>query len=198
MALTPTFGRLSLEEGAYLLQGLAAVDLQQLRSGTPGILRAISPGTGMQGLGQRRIQYRRRDPAEHWQTIGELWRSGGGDCEDLAAATAAELVYHGIPARPVVRRVRPGLAHALVQLGDGSTLDPSKVAGMGEPDDLAGYEVGDDDELGSVLALASLLKLLAWARRAHAGKKVVAAIRAAMARAKARRAVRRRRRRQAR
>lgn len=129
--IRPTFGPLSLEEGSLLLQGVYAMNVYQLSHGQRGILGALVPGSA--GPGRRRLRYIRRDPLERWQNIREIWKFGGGDCEDLAAAVAAELTVMGIPARPVVYRVRPGLAHVVVQqLRDGKLLDPSKIGGMGE------------------------------------------------------------------
>lgn len=123
MAIVPTFGELQLAEAAELMQGLMRVDLLQLRQGTPPISRALREGE---------LVYIREDPLEHWRTIKELWRYGGGDCEDLACAVAAEMVWRGHPARPVIYHVRPGLSHAVVQdLADGTLWDPSRTGGMG-------------------------------------------------------------------
>jgi len=130
VAVVPHFGPLSLEEGAYLLQGLYFVNVNQLRHGVPGILGALVPGSA--GPGRRRLRYQRLDEREHWRSLREIWKYGGGDCEDLATAVAAQLTVSGTPARPVVYRVRPGLAHVVVQLEDGRILDPSKIGGMGE------------------------------------------------------------------
>lgn len=130
MALSPVFGRLNMEEAAELLQGLYSLDLLQLERGAPGVLGALVPGSN--GPGTRRLRYLRRDPREHWRSIREIWRYGGGDCEDLASAGAAELTLLGIPARPVVYRVTPQLAHVVIQTLDGRLLDPSKIGGMGE------------------------------------------------------------------
>lgn len=139
--LTPTFSPLPLGEAAWLLQGLYLVNLEQLRQGIPPISAALHRGP----TGQRVIRYERRDREEHWRTLRDLWRFRMGDCEDLAAAVAAELTYAGIPARPVIYKVRPGLAHAVVQitapsqlaglvgLTPGTILDPSRTGGMGEP-----------------------------------------------------------------
>lgn len=117
-----------------MLQGLYMVDLQQLQEGVPPISAALHPGSGVGGSG-RRLVYERRDPRERWQTVRDIWESGGGDCEDLAAAVAAELTLRGDPARPVIYKVRDGLAHAVVQrLSTGELLDPSRTGGMGEVD----------------------------------------------------------------
>lgn len=107
--LTPTFSPLSVGDAAELLQGLFAVNRNQLKRGVPGINRDL--------IG-RRIRYERDDPQERWQTIENLRRTRKGDCEDLAAAVAAEIAEAGIQARPVIYRVRPGLAHAVVEILD--------------------------------------------------------------------------------
>lgn len=126
-----TSGRLLLPEAAWMLQGLYLVNLEQLAGGQPGISEALQRG---------RVRYIRSDPDERWQSIRDLWVNGGGDCEDLAAAVAAELTHawrasggaEGARARPVIYRVRPGLAHAVVELVDtGELLDPSLTGGMG-------------------------------------------------------------------
>lgn len=123
--MTPVLPNLTLEEAAAALQGLAAVDRVQLRRGVPGVLAGLRSG---------QLRYIRRDPREEWRSLQELWRHGGGDCEDLAAALAAELVELGIPAKPVVYRVRPGLAHAVtLRLHDRVLLDPSVMGGMNAP-----------------------------------------------------------------
>lgn len=131
MAVRPTFGALQFSELEGLLYGLFLADLAQLRRGVAPIYPALRPDR----LGRRRLRYIRRDPSEHWRTISEIWRYGGGDCEDLAAAEAARIVFQGLDprARPVLYRVRPGLIHAVVQLGDGMRIDPSRTGGMGEP-----------------------------------------------------------------
>ena len=136
--LRPTFSPMPLDEASELLQGLYRVDLLQLAKGFPPVSQALLPDA----TGRRRLRYIRADPREHWRTIADLWRFGGGDCEDLAAAVAAELTFSGVwVARPVVYQVRPGLAHAVVQIMSGphlgavrvgSLLDPSRSGGMGE------------------------------------------------------------------
>lgn len=144
--LTPTFGNLEVGDAAELLQGLAGANRNQLRRHIPGINSAL-----IRGL----VRYERSDQNERWQTIEDLRRTRKGDCEDLAAAVAAELDYKGIKARPVIYRVRPGLAHAVVQLLDARhygrhrigeklyghpvikiidgtpIIDPSRTGGMG-------------------------------------------------------------------
>ena len=126
--LTPTFSPLSVEEAAGLLQGLYESNRVQLRHGVRPVGAALLPNAH----GHRQLRYIRQDAREHWRTVRDIWRHGGGDCEDLAAAVAAELTeLNGVVARPVIYQVRPGLSHAVVQLGDGRILDPSRWGGMG-------------------------------------------------------------------
>lgn len=149
-AIFPSLPALSLGEAAAMLQGLYQVDLVQLRGGAPGVLAALRRGSA--GPGRRRLRYIRRDPAELWQPVRTIWSKGGGDCEDLAAATAAELTLGGIPARPVIYRVRPGLAHAVVEIqATRQLLDPSKLGGMGEPQELEEARQADRRTLARAL-----------------------------------------------
>lgn len=69
---------------------------------------------------------------ERWQLPSETYSRGEGDCEDLAAWRAAELVVSGedTRARAILRWLRPGLMHCLVLRSGGKTEDPSKVLGM--------------------------------------------------------------------
>lgn len=71
---------------------------------------------------------------ETWDTWDVCVSRGYGDCEDLAAATAAYLRREGIPARAVVQPSNsPGVAwHAVVELPDGRIMDPSAKMGMHE------------------------------------------------------------------
>lgn len=123
--LRPTFGRLSLDEAEGLLQGLYEVNLRQTRAGVPSVDQALRVGS---------LRYIRRDPSEHWRTKREIWTYGGGDCEDLAAAVAADMTARGEPAIPVVYRVNPSLAHAVVWVKRPRLLiDPSRTGGMSAP-----------------------------------------------------------------
>lgn len=115
---------MSLEQAQVALAGLVAVNRAQLRAGVPPISAALHT---------RRLRYERRDPKELWLTIRGIWAQGSGDCEDLAAATAAELEELGIPARARIKRVSLGLAHALTErLDNGTVLDPSITGGMND------------------------------------------------------------------
>ena len=82
------------------------------------------------------VVYDRDDRGEHWQSFDELMASGAGDCEDLAAAVAAEMQLDGMPAFVGIDKSGKNLWHATVKViqNDGAvtTLDPSRWAGMGQ------------------------------------------------------------------
>ncbi len=71
---------------------------------------------------------------ENWQDLATTLRIGYGDCEDLAAARAAELAERdNVDAIPVFRWRRDGslsLYHILVRYPDGQLEDPSERLGM--------------------------------------------------------------------
>ena len=122
-ALRPDIGSMSLAEAEAFLVGLVARNLVQIRAGAP----LPSPG-----LLNGQIRYIRRDKGEYWKPLGEVWRDGGGDCEDLAAAVAAERSFLGMPSRVVILQGSGRVAHAVVQdLRTGQLLDPSLTGGMG-------------------------------------------------------------------
>lgn len=68
--------------------------------------------------------------SENWQNVADLYRTGRGDCEDLACTRAAELQLQGEDAEAVVRPSGRGRYHALVLRGDGTVEDPSLALGM--------------------------------------------------------------------
>lgn len=80
---------------------------------------------------------------ECWPDIGQVLAMGGGDCEDLAAWRVAELLEHGIPARPAWRYRKVQLPsgtigtlyHILVYIPGRGFEDPSRALGMGGPND---------------------------------------------------------------
>jgi len=133
-----------------MLSGLVAVDVEQMkRAGPyrPRVEKLIEAGA---------LIYDKADGGEHWQTYDEIvsdWRRDGvafADCEDLAAALAAEWRVDGVDpqATTIVYRV-PGssVAHVAVAsrvrgtpgpagwgLGPGwRYVDPSVMAGMPDP-----------------------------------------------------------------
>lgn len=129
-SVRPTFRGLSVPEAELLLQGLLLINVRQLLEGWPPISPALHDG---------RLRYIRSDPDEQWRTIRDIWQKGGGDCEDLATASAAEVcVATGqLPrivagAHPVIYRVRPGLSHVVTELAGGHRIDPSLTGGMGK------------------------------------------------------------------
>ena len=104
------------------IAALVAANLDEMRRGI-GASGSILDGT---------VRYRRERPgSEDWKTRGRVLVDGHGDCEDLAAALAAELQVAGHPARAIIRRARGGRGyHAVVHLR-GRELDPSAWLGMG-------------------------------------------------------------------
>jgi len=69
---------------------------------------------------------------EHFDLPEIIGERGWGDCDDLSPALAAELRASGADPGATARVIRSGPErwHAIVQLSDGSVLDPSKMAGM--------------------------------------------------------------------
>lgn len=123
MSVIPKIGAISVPEAQALLHGLVQLDVYQLQHGVAPISQALRSG---------RLVYIRRDPDEHWLNIREIWERGGGDCEDLAAAIAAELIaVFGRRARVVLKRMGPRLVHAITEdIQSGLLLDPSITGGM--------------------------------------------------------------------
>jgi hypothetical protein len=84
-------------------------------------------------LYRSRVRYERETPGrmEDWQAADRCLASGRGDCEDLAAWRAAELVVSGVDpsARPWVYSPRPRLLHVVTLRADGPE-DPSAFLGM--------------------------------------------------------------------
>jgi hypothetical protein len=88
------------------------------------------------------------------ETIGER---GWGDCDDLSSALAAELRATGQDPGAVARVIRsgPDRWHAIVQLSDGRTLDPSVMAGMKSRNSIKGAVGRPMAEVGeSAIAIA--------------------------------------------
>lgn len=106
---------------AGMLRGLQLACEAQLRS------RRFPP------LYSGRVRYQAEPLGqERWQIPSVTLQLGYGDCEDLAAWRAAELVVSGVDrgALAVVKIVRPGLMHCIVRRGNGRLEDPSKRLGM--------------------------------------------------------------------
>ncbi len=64
--------------------------------------------------------------SEEFWSIHQLLDRGAGDCEDLSAARVAEYRMEGVLARVAVVLNNSGY-HAIVELPDGSTEDPSLI-----------------------------------------------------------------------
>lgn len=96
------------------------------------ILRRAKEGRPLRRLYKSGVRYR-PEKKEVWKTVDLLQRERHGDCEDLAAARAAELQLAGIPARAVMYQTGPRRWHAIVKHPDGRLEDPSKRLGMRAP-----------------------------------------------------------------
>jgi hypothetical protein len=119
VALSPKLDADGIEEIECLLEGLVRLDLSQLR-------RGLAPP-----IYSSKVRYKREARGrEDWQSAVAAMRSGGADCEDLAAWCAASYRLAGVNARAIVKQVAPGLKHCLVLLPDGRIEDPSKRLGM--------------------------------------------------------------------
>lgn len=99
------------------MRGLVALNVALMRQG------------GVPRLYTTRVRYQREPKGvEQWRTADRVLRSGFGDCEDLAAYRAAELiVQRGEPARVIVTRTARRTWHARVKRANGRVEDPSKV-----------------------------------------------------------------------
>lgn len=67
---------------------------------------------------------------EHFDLPSIVGARGYGDCDDLAPALAAELRAYDPGAKARVIPSGPNRWHAIVQMSDGTLLDPSRMAGM--------------------------------------------------------------------
>lgn len=90
-------------------------------------------GLELPSLYESGVVYRREPRGrEWWETATDLRgviSNRSGDCEDLAAARAAECRYYDGDEGACVRIMRTprGSFHAVVQHGDGSIEDPSRI-----------------------------------------------------------------------
>lgn len=130
--IRPTFHRLTAPEAEALLQnGLVGLNIYLLRQGVPGIEAAIERGE---------VVYYPRDEQERFRSVRDIWLdtnpsiAGGkphGDCEDLAAAVAAERTLRGQPSTVILNDAGNLVSHAVVKdLRTGRIIDPSVAAGM--------------------------------------------------------------------
>ena len=108
-----------------LLEGLTQLNQVIRRS------EKLSISGAMPLLYQSGVRYK-REPigAEEWQPVDKLFANKAGDCEDLAAARAAELRELGKSAQAVC--VRRGRGFYCVVIANGEVEDPSKKIGMGK------------------------------------------------------------------
>ena len=121
--VSPILLGLTLSEAQIILGALQQIAEGEYRAGVPFVGPALHSG---------RLRYvKEPDGQELWLKPSLIWKFGGGDCDDYAAAVAAEWSVQGVPARAVLRPVRPGLVHALVQrISDGALFDPCITGGM--------------------------------------------------------------------
>lgn len=77
---------------------------------------------------------------EHFDHAGVVMKRKWGDCDDLAPWHAATLRHSGEDpgAMAIAQRSGPKRWHAVVQRSDGTIDDPSKRAGMGQPQGIIG------------------------------------------------------------
>ena len=64
---------------------------------------------------------------EHWQHVDEILAAGRGDCEDLVCWRVARTRLSGGQARPKIYKTGPKRWHTVVEHGDGTIEDPSKI-----------------------------------------------------------------------
>jgi hypothetical protein len=120
---------------------------------------------------------------ENWLSIPEIYRAYRNgvpvDCEDLAAARAAEIRYYGVPGLGKVRakadirgRVVNGQVrmHAFVRYPDGTVEDPSTKLGMPG----GGAEQWEQEAPPAMVAAVQRAAKLAGAGRAPATRRELA------------------------
>lgn len=108
----------------WLLESLVNINRDELRQNRMPPLYAAG------------VRYKREKPGqENWQDCVTVYKTGEGDCEDLASWRIAELRNNGKRATPYIRwRQDPAtgtfIYHVLVLRADGSLEDPSRKLGM--------------------------------------------------------------------
>lgn len=133
-------GRRGVEFAAMLAQAANEMFLRRARAGWWTRYGRASPllyESGIRYARENRCSESLEDRAcseERFVTIPELYRLGEGDCDDLAAAYAAEarILRGDRGARVHVIQWRSGHYHVVVRLGDGRIEDPSARLGMGK------------------------------------------------------------------
>lgn len=108
-----------------LAEGLVRLNVVLLR-------KADEAGVELLPLYETDIVYRREPRGQEWwehaDDLRGLQAKRSGDCEDLAAARAAELRYfEGEIARVAILRTSRGSFHAVVEREDGTLEDPSRI-----------------------------------------------------------------------
>lgn len=119
-------------------------------------------------LRQAKLRYISQDVGcERLLTIPQILKQGGGDCDQLAPARAAELQVRGVDAWPEVIRISEHLYHVFVRHPSGRAEDISAHLGMKVPPKLAAAGK-------NILKTALLRKLTghhvkinSWPRAAH-------------------------------
>jgi hypothetical protein len=122
MVIPDSLGAHALDAALEGLVQASSLDLQE--GGVHG---------GFPSLYESGVRYEREHGTERWLTPSSVLACGVGDCEDLAAWRAAECRVSGEDPYAVARVMRSGPRtwHAVVQHGDGTYEDPSRVLGMG-------------------------------------------------------------------
>lgn len=112
------------EELLEVLGALVRIDERQLRR-DPRIPDIYKSG----------VRYQREEREKNeWLTVLGALKRGVADCEDLAAWLCAQRRVQGDRnAKVVLKHVRRGLWHVLVQRGNGAIEDPSAMLGMRGP-----------------------------------------------------------------
>jgi len=70
---------------------------------------------------------------EHFDLAPTVLARGWGDCDDIAPWLCAELRRQGHECRPIAYKSGDQTWHAVVEMADGTILDPSQWAGMKKP-----------------------------------------------------------------
>jgi hypothetical protein len=104
------------------------------------LLKAGEIPTCDEGI-KKGIRWKPEPPGqEHFDHAALVMKRSHGDCDDLAPWQAASLRATGKDpeARAIVYKSGPKRWHAVVKRGDGTIDDPSKRAGMGQPQSVVG------------------------------------------------------------
>lgn len=124
---TKTIFRVPLSSAAFAaaIEGLVQLNQRILQGRVP-------PGrTKFPPLIDSGIVYK-KERRDTWRDIRQVFKTGWGDCEDLAAIRVAQLRESGRDPGARVKVYKSGKRkyHAIVIRSDGSTWDPSRALGM--------------------------------------------------------------------